>query len=218
MSKEFLVVCARRYNGHELWTLLGVLQRRGHTFEVASTATRIHDEKTFETNSIERTIYDIDPRTAKDFEGLIIVSGNPQDTMAYWHDRHLLDLMIAFKMERKILGAICVSAPTLAPVARGAKVSFFPLIESRKHLQRFGAICQDVSITVDTEHRMVTAENQMMSEMWGEEICNLLEGLPPSITLNKSTFRFSGFQRRFPQGVEEIIDRAYKREGKNWDE
>ena len=31
---KVLVVCARRYNGHELWTFLGVLQEAEIEFEV----------------------------------------------------------------------------------------------------------------------------------------------------------------------------------------
>lgn len=215
-SKRLLVVCARRYNGHELWTLLGVIQRRGHSFEVVSTDTVIQDEKTFRANYIERTLYEVEPSESENFDGLAVVSGNPIDTRAYWDDKHLLGLMVAFKVRNKVLAGICAGAPALGAVAKGAKISFFPLIESRKHLQKFGAICQEVSITVDVEHRMVTAENQMMSEMWGEEICNLLEGKDPEIHLQKSAFRFSGFQRRFPEGVEEVIDRAYRRKGKRW--
>lgn len=211
-----LVVCAKRYNGHELWTLLGVLQRRGHTFEVVSTETTIHDEKTFQANTINRTLYDVMPEEVPNFDSLVIVSGNPDDTIAYWDDRHLLGLMIAFKVQEKVLGAICVSAPTLAPVAKGARVSFFPLIRSRKRLEQFGAKCMDVSLTVDATHRLVTAENQMMTEMWAEEICALLEGRPQQYPMQKSSFQFGEFQRRFPKGVEETIDRAYKRRNKQW--
>ena len=56
-----LVVCARRYNGHELWTTLGTLQEAGIEFEVTSTELTIADEVTHQKNVIERTMKDIDP-------------------------------------------------------------------------------------------------------------------------------------------------------------
>ncbi len=80
-----LVVVARRYNGHELWTALGVMQEAGHEFEVISTSTRIQDEVTGQQNIIERTIDEVEPQELGDFDGLMFVSGNMKDTELYWN-------------------------------------------------------------------------------------------------------------------------------------
>ncbi len=164
---HLLVICAKRYNGHELWTMLGVVQERGHTFEVVSQSTLIRDELTLKPNTIEHTVYDI--QSANGFNAVVVVSGNMKDTEAYWTDGHVQDILDDFNDSDKIIAAICCSVPTLAPVVKGIKVSYFPLIRSRHRLRDHGAILQNTSLTVDG--RFITAENQMITEMWAEEIC-----------------------------------------------
>lgn len=208
---NLLVICAKRYNGHELWTLLGVLQARGHSFEVVSQATLIKDELTLRPNTIARTVWEVKPSEEVDkFDGVIVVSGNMSDTEAYWKDTHVEEILKTFKSADKVVAAICCSVPTLAPVARDVKVSFFPLMRSKHRLRDYGAILQTTSLTVDG--KMITAENQMMSEMWGEEICNVLEGKPLQHVLYDSGFVPKGSERRMSPEVREAIDaaRGYK--------
>lgn len=199
-----LVVCARRYNGHELWTLLKVLHQRGHTFEVVSTDLLIKDELSFQPNTINRKVYDVSD--SEGFDGISVVSGNMKDTEAYWTDDHVLGLISSFREADKIVSAICCSVPTLAPIVAGVRVSFFPLVRSRKRLQAHGAVLQTVSLSVD--QKTVTAENQMITQMWGEEICNLLEGKPPTYNLTESGYTPKGRERRMPKEVREMIDSA----------
>src|SRR5882672_1852858 len=97
-QKRVLIVCARRYNGHELWTLLGVLQNRGHSFEVVSTDLIIKDELTFQPNKLKRLVYDIVPDDAvSTHDAICVVSGNMADTEAYWTDKHVQKLLRAFR-------------------------------------------------------------------------------------------------------------------------
>ena len=204
-----LVICAKRYNGHELWTLLGVLNARGHTFEVVSQSTLIRDELTLRPNTIKRTVYEVVENEELDhFDGVCVVSGNMEDTEAYWTDQKVIDILHAFKGAEKMVSAICCSVPTLAPVAKDVKVSYFPLVRSKQRLQRFGAILQAVSLTVDTDHKMITAENQMMTQMWGDEICNVLEGKPPQFVFKDSGYTPKGTERRMSPEVRASIDEA----------
>lgn len=203
---HLLVACARRYNGHELWTLLGILQERGHTFEVVSQDTTIRDELTLQPNTIDRTIYAVDVEEVHDFDAFCVVSGNMSDTEAYWEDSKMLTLLEAFNAHRKIIAAICCSVPTLAPIARGVKVSPFPLMRSKHRLRFFGAILQKVSLTVDG--RFITAENQMFTRMWAEEICNALEGRPQEHVMTESPFEFKTIERKMMPEVREAIDEA----------
>ena len=203
-----LVICAKRYNGHELWTLLGVLQERGHAFEVVSQETLVRDEKSLRPNILERTVYDVGCN--EDFDAVCMVSGNLEDTEAYWHDHFVEGLLLDFKDADKVCAAICCSVPTLAPIARGIKLSYFPLVRAKHHLQHYGAIPQTVSLTVDG--KFVTAENQMITEMWAEEICNLLEGKPVQYEMHDSGFTPKGTERRMLPEVRKAIDesRGYK--------
>lgn len=215
---KHLVICAKRYNGHELWTLLGVLQERGHTFEVVSQETLIRDELTLRPNTIERTVYEVKPSEIGSFESIVVVSGNMKDTEAYWTDEHVQELLQTFRDAGRICSAICCSVPTLAPIVKGVKVSYFPLIRSRHRLLNHGALLQNTSLTVDK--LTVTAENQMITEMWAEEICNLLEGKPQEHYMVDSGFQPKGLERKMPPEVRAAIDeaRGYKmvmRKGNN---
>ena len=205
---NILVICAKRYNGHELWTLLGVLQGRGHSFEVVSQETTIRDELTLRPNTVKRTVYDLGNTVG--FNGVCVVSGNMKDTEAYWTDKHVAMLLKDFNEYGKVIAAICCSVPTLAPIATNVRVSYFPLIRSRHRLQDYGAILQNTSLTVDG--RFITAENQMITEMWAEEICNVLEGKPQEHKFIDSGFVPKGSERLMMPEVRAAIDesRGYK--------
>jgi putative intracellular protease/amidase len=201
-----LVICAKRYNGHELWTLLGVLQQKGVAFEVVSSQTTIRDELTMQPNTIDRTVYDVQFSETQNFAGVSVVSGNMADTEAYWTDPHIKALLMDFRNQHKIVSAICCSVPTLGPVVQGIKVSFFPLVRSRHRLENAGAILSTVSLSVDK--LTVTAENQMITEMWAEEIANLIEGKPPLYSFTDSGFTPKGSERKMPKAVRASIDAA----------
>lgn len=208
MTKRALVICAQRYNGHELWTLLGILQQKGVTFEVVSTETLIKDEMTLRPNVTARRVYDVSPTALKEFDAVCVVSGNMADTEAYWKDKHVISLLQEARVQDKVIAAICCSVPTLGPVVRGVKVSYFPLVRSRHHLEKFGAALQPVSLSVDK--RTVTAENQMITQMWAEEIVNLLENpnAAPLYSFGDSGFVPKGSERKMPKEVRKAIDAA----------
>ncbi len=201
---HLLVICAKRYNGHELWTLLGVLQEREHTFEVVSQETTIRDEITLRPNTIERQVYDVGCNETGDFDAVCVVSGNMSDTEAYWEDNFVEELLMDFKEQGKVCAAICCSVPTLGSIVRGVKVSYFPLVRSRHRLQYYGAILQNTSLTVDG--KIITAENQMITQMWAEEICNVLEGKPLQHRMVDSGFIPVGSERRMAPEVRASID------------
>lgn len=205
---KVLVVCARRFNAHELFVLLGVLQQKGHTFEVTSTDTIIKDEITLQRNRIQQTVYETSPEEAATaFDAISIVSGNMEDTEAYWTDNHVLATVQSFRDRDKVVSAICCSVPTLAPVCRGTKVSYFPLVRSKHRLELFGAILNNVSLTVD--RHIITAENQMLSQMWAEEICNALDNnQTPLYHFTESGFVPKGRERRMHPSVRSAIDEA----------
>lgn len=199
-----LVACAKRYNGHELWTALGVLNERGHTFEVVSQATIIRDELTLRPNIIKRTVWDVKVTEVEDFDGIMIVSGNMSDTESYWDDKHVLSLVEAFDAKDKAVSAICCSVPTIRTVARNKKVSFYPLVRSRERLTMAGADLQTVAVSRDGN--LVTAEHQMATQMWATAYCEVLEGLPPSIVLTDSGYMPMGRPRKPIPELERIKD------------
>ncbi len=203
---NLLVICAKRYNGHELWTLLGVLKERGHQFEVVSQETLIRDELTLRPHLIDRTVYDIFESTIDEFDAVCIVSGNMADTEAYWTDPWVGIILKTFRAQDKVCAAICCSVPTMAPICKDVKVSFFPLMRSRDRLRDHGAILQNVSLTIDG--KTITAENQMITQMWAEEICNCLEGREIEHLMVDSGFVPKGSERRMDPEVRKSIDEA----------
>ncbi len=191
---KVLIVVARRYNGHELWTALGILNEAGIEFEVISTETLIKDEVTFQENTIERTINDVDPEEIFEFDGLMIISGNMADTELYWTHPRVLKYVEAANTDYKPIGAICCSVPTIRYAAEGKKVSYYPLIRSTEHLVRAGAIPQTLSITIDAN--LVTAEHQMQSQTWAEEYVRMLRGEESELELVDSGFVPMGLTER----------------------
>jgi len=197
-----LIVVARRYNGHELWTTLGTLQERGHEFEVISTQTRIMDEVTGQPNIIKRTLDDVS--SIEDFEALMFVSGDMADTEAYWKDKRTL-AYVEQAMEMDIpIAAICCSVPIIRHAAKGKKVSLFPLVRSKEILEREGAILQTVAMTVDGT--LVTAEHQMATQMWAEAFCDVLDGKEPEVKLYDSGFEPRGNERKPIPELEHLKD------------
>jgi putative intracellular protease/amidase len=183
---KVLVVCAQRYNGHELWTALGVMQEAGLEFDVASTMYMIEDEVTGQSNTIKLTLDDIEPEEIDHYDGLMFVSGNMADTEKYWHLERTLAYVQVAKRADMALAAICCSVPTIRHAASGKVVSFFPLVRSRQLLKDAGAILSTVSISVD--EKLVTAEHQMSSQMWATYFSNVVKGETPGIALVDSGF------------------------------
>ncbi len=191
---KVLIVVARRYNGHELWVTLGTLQERGHTFEVISTETTIADEVTLQRNIIERTINDVDPSEIKEFDALMIISGNMKDTELYWTHKRVLAYVDEVVRLDYPLAAICCSVPTIRAAVDGKKVSYYPLHRSRDILRQAGATLQNIAMTVDG--KLVTAEHQMATQMWIEAFCGVLEGREPPKELTDSGFVPHGRERK----------------------
>ncbi len=179
---------------------MGVLQNRGHTYEVVSSDFVIEDEITDEPFRIKRLTKDIDDTSG--FDGFAIISGNMQDTEANWHDPKILTIVESFNTLDKPIAAICCSVPAIRFAAEGKKVSFFPLIRSREILQRAGAILNEVTLTRDGN--LVTGEHQMAAEMIGEELCNLLEGIDTEFHFYDSGFKPGGRKRRPIDLVEKL--------------
>lgn len=206
---KVLVVCARRYNGHELWTALGVMRHREIDFEVISTANVVFDEVTYQANKLARTIDDVEPDELNEFDGLMIVSGNMADTELYWYHKTVLEYVRQADKQEKPIAAICCSVPTIREAAGGKKVSFFPLVRSRHLLTEAGAVLQTVALTVD--ERLVTAEHQMASQMWANAYSDVMHGVEPEITLVDSGYTPKGRERK-PIPIVEKIKRIQERQ------
>lgn len=199
-----LVLCARRYNGHELWTALGVMKRRGHTFDLISTDYVIQDEITMAPNKIKQTLDEVGYEPTV-YDGFMIVSGNMRDTEAYWYDPRVEELFRAADGQNHPIAAICCSVPSARYVSKGKKVSFFPLVRSRFLLEQYGAILQTVALTRD--QNLVTAEHQMASEMWAEEFCNMLESKPVEHVFTDSNWTPKGRERMPIPEVEDLREK-----------
>lgn len=195
-----LVVCARKYNGHELWTALGVMQEAGIPFEVVSQAIIIEDEVTGQSNVLQRTVYDVSQEEAvATFTAIMIVSGDMKLTEAYWKDEHVLSLVRAHNDLNNPIAAICCSVPTIREATNHKEVSFFPLIRSKELLMRHGAILRTVALSVDGN--LCTAEHQMASQMWSESFVCLIKGEPNPYNLSDSGYVPKGRPRKIPPSV-----------------
>lgn len=196
-----LIVVARKYNGHEFWTALGVLSDRGHTYTVVSTDKIIADEINLNHQTrIEHTLDEDVAPMLKD--ALMIISGNMADTERNWYHPKVLNLVERANEAGMPIAAICCSVPAIRGAAKDKRVSFFPLVRSKDLLTRAGAIPAGTVMTRD--QNLVTAEHQMATEYWAEEFCNLLEGKPPEHVFTLTSFKAPGFPAKLPAGIEKI--------------
>lgn len=214
---KILVVCSRRYNGHELITALGIVVKAGLEFEVVSSGTRLVDEVTNKANKIRRTIDDVDPAEFSDtFKGLMIVSGNPQDTEKFWVNPKVLKLVEEADNQELPIAAICAAVPTIRYAAKGKRVSFYPLVRAAQLLTEAGAILTTLSFNVDG--RIVTGEHQMATGMWATAFSDLVNGVPVRTPqLIDSKWAPKGKERRPIAAVERLKPlhlRKVSRDGK----
>lgn len=197
-----LVVCARFFNGHELWTSLGILQKQGHTFEVVSTGAIIADEITLEGKRIQRTVDEVD--NLDGFDALMFISGDMAYTEAHWTNEKILSFVDEAYARDLPIAAICCSVPVIRNAAKGKKVSYFPLLRAKEILTRAGAIPQTVSLTVDG--KLVTAENQMLTQMWAESFCKVMDGEDADPGLEDTGWMPEGWERKPDPTVEHLKD------------
>jgi len=180
-----LVLVSRRYNYTELWVTLKMFIARGHTFEIASTHQVIRSETSTDYNRVQRLVSEVP--SMKGFDGIVIISGNPEDTEKFWYDRHVQDLVQEASRTDLTIAGICAAVPAIRPAVRNKKVSYYPLIRSRDLLTEAGALLQTTSLS--TDGRVVTAENESVTTMWATNICDVAEGKSPTYVLNPSTFK-----------------------------
>ena len=204
-----LVIASRRYNGHELWTALGVMQNHGHTFEVVSTAHILRDEITGNPAKIERLTHEV--KSIEGFDGIMFISGNMQDTEATWYNEAALELVRQAEAKHLPIAAICCSVPAIREATNGKTVSYFPLVRSKQLLEGCGAVCSTISISAD--QNVVTAEHQMATQVWTETFCELLEGKEPTLHLEDSGFT-PGLREAKPDPDLERIKRISRNTGK----
>jgi putative intracellular protease/amidase len=193
--KRVLVVCAQRYNGHELWVALGTIKEAKIKFDLVSTDYVIRDEITLQPNRIKKVIDEVTPNVdVPEYDGLMFVSGNMKDTEAYWHNPRTLGFVAAAQSKGMPIAAICCSVPTIRYAAEGRNVSAFPLVRSLALLREAGAIHQNVAVTVDGN--LATAEHQMASQVWAESFTELVYGRSVELNLVDPGWRPRGRERK----------------------
>lgn len=180
-----LVIIAQRYNANELWPILKALNLSGHTWTTAAYEKIIIDERSRKGYRVDKLLTEI--FSIEGFDGLVFVSGNPADTVAHWDDSKCNALVKQAAEWGLPMAGICASVPSLGPALRGAKVSAYPLNAVREALVVAGAYWQEVSLY--TDGKIVTAENEVMAKMWARNFVCVLEGRAPEHTLEKSNFK-----------------------------
>ena len=197
---KVLAIVSRRYNYHEFWASLAVLQERGHEVVVVSSGWALRAEKGYDrAHKAHHLLSWLDEADLSVFDGLIVISGNPSDTEGYWHNETVLRAVEKFK-DRPI-GAICQAVPTIRFAVRGTKVSYYPVMRAKALLEEAGAIPNGTVMTRDG--LAVTASYEVVTQTWATEYCNLLEGLPQEYFFHEdAASNVRGKPRREPPEIE----------------
>jgi len=205
-----LIVVSRRYNPGEFLGSIKVLKQRGHTFDIVSSSLVITSEVKHTPNKLSRVIDEV--QSMDGYDGLIIISGNPSDTEIYWNHPVCQKLVVEANAQGLIIAAVCSAVPAIRRAAKGKTVSVYPLLKSIALLEDAGAIISKTSLS--TDGNVVTAENEQMNSMWMTNVCDVLEGKPPTYVLHESPFKRKLPKRPTDPDVQRLIDVA-ERTGKH---
>ncbi len=197
-----LLITPPKYNPNEFWAALSVLQKNDIEFEVVSSVNIITDEKATEAFAV-KLLTDID---VDNFDGLMIISGGDiKSAVLYLHDPDIISAVEVMNQKGQPIGAICRASPLVRTVAKGKKVSVYPLLENKRLLREAGAILQNVSISVDGN--LITAEHEMAAEVWAEQFVKMMKGEATDLKLVDSGFEPVGkTERRLHPTLERIRD------------
>jgi len=211
MFNKSIIIAPHRYNPHELWVTLGVLKKYKVPFTVLSTYSVIFDEVTCEAVKV-RTVTPQELWLEGD-PAIIFISGNTPDTISYWENPVIQQLVTAAMKRGLLLAGICMSVPILHQAVRGKKVSVFPLKRALAFLEERGAIISPVSITLDTytldTPNLITAENESVTQTWIETIVDIMKGNIPKLNLVSAPAGMFNFVReRKPVLIIERIKRG----------
>lgn len=197
-----LVICARRYDPHALYTVMDVLSDKGHTMTIVSTDIVIQDMYTGEPFRIQMMLDTVGQfKTVSN--GVIFVDGDTRDTQILWSDPRVLEMVAGFNSgPKRPIAAIGTAVPCVRLVAYHRQVSFFPLnLEMRELILKAGA--EPSYKTVTRDQNIVTGEHSQSAKLVAEEFCNLLDGASWELVWHDSEFKPDG---RKPRPVD-LIDK-----------
>lgn len=196
-----LIVCAKIYNGKELWSAIKVLQEHNRTFVITSHERVITEEQTSKRNLISIPIYDV---VQKDYSGLLVISGPLPIVKFFWKDTSLIFLISSFHQVDKPVGAICCAAPCMSYISQDEEMSSYPYAECREWISINGAIPSGKVITISG--KKVTAENEMAATTWAEIFCKLLNGEEVEDTYVASGFDGAQRKRKLDPEIAKFVD------------
>jgi putative intracellular protease/amidase len=192
-----LLVVASEFNGIELFGALKVLRREGAEWTIASRNIRISDEDTHEYFSANITIDDMlsdlkEPLA--DYDMLFLVGGETADVMWMWVSPQIEHIVRKMYEDGKVVAATCRAAPCIRYVARGKRVTGFPVVDVLDYLRSAGGHITGQSLECDG--RVVTAEAPALTEYWAQAVVNIFRGEDPP-ELPESAWQQIDFWRRF---------------------
>ncbi len=197
---KVLLVTPPRYNPLELWPTLSTLTKSDIEWQVVSSVNIISDEEATEAFAVD-LITDIE---AKDYDGLLIISGGDiKEATIYRDDESIMHLVEEMNQTGIPIGAICRAVPLVRTIAKGKRVSTYPIMALKTLLEEAGAILQNVSISIDGN--LITAEHEQAAHIWAEQFVKMLKGEPADLNLVDSGFEPVGkTERRLHPRLEKL--------------
>jgi protease I len=168
--KILLTVAPEKFRDEELNIPIGVFNKAGIGFDIASTrrgvCTGMFGAKTTATLSFE----EVDP---KRYDGIVIAGG--AGSQAYlWNDDLLIKLVKFFHQSGKVVAAICLAPAVLARagILKGKKATYFENSASFREMKIGGALIMNAPVVKDG--RIITANGPAASQGFAEAIVQAL--------------------------------------------
>ena len=168
MSNVVLIIPPERFRDEELFITKQVLEKAGHIVDIASTKTGICSGSRGGNTTASLVLENIN---ADKCSAVIFIGGGGSKLL--WKNTTAHKIANDFYNQNKVVAAICLAPVTLAHagILKGKNATVAGT--EAKTIESTGAIYTGPGVTVDGQ--IVTANAPKASELFAQEICELLK-------------------------------------------
>lgn len=168
-KKKVLVIVPEESNRMELLLSLRRLAEADIAYTLISPVARFRIEKESNLFLADSTLDDF---SGGKFDALILISGHPNYTKSMFEHGTTKDLVKEYNEQGKTVATICSSVICLQDICEGKRLAAFQLDDIVNLMKSKGAILTGATLEVDGN--IVTAANEMATDIWIEKIIEQL--------------------------------------------
>lgn len=206
-SRKALVVTASVYNQTELFTILRKLGAADIDWDIVARRKVIRAERGSDDEfTADFTLREFDPKTLDQYCAVIYTSGQTAETRHMWFSPEIKEITEQASKQEIPVGAVCCAAPCVRYIAKGRRVTGFPLHEILTLFKAAGA--QITGRSVEVDGTLVTAEAEIQVLDWMNAILALVNGEEPKLSANDA-HKWFPFWTGVPDSTQNLVRRPF---------